>query len=207
MAVGAVLVHREFFSVGYASAKQADLALATAVPGWTAAVNNGEALTNRAARVNAVVFSDLECPVCRKFEGTLQNVRAHHPGVGFVFVHFPLPGHRFAQIAARASECAVRAGRFPQFVEAAYNKQDSLGLKSWGSYSAEAGIVDTVSFDRCVNETTPIARIDSGIAIGHRLGVHGTPTVMVNQWRFNSVPTEQDLDRAIAAAASGKRPF
>jgi hypothetical protein len=74
-------------------------------------------------------------------------VRARYPkDVGLFFVHFPLPMHRFARPAARATECAGLQGKFGQMVDAVYNKQDSLGLKSWSDYGRDAGVADTVAF-------------------------------------------------------------
>jgi protein-disulfide isomerase len=113
----------------------------------------------------------------------------------------------FGRRQSRATQCANRVGRFAEFTDLVYAKQDSLGLKGWNSYASEAGVRDTTAFARCLTETEPIARIDSGLSIGHRIGVHGTPTVLVNGWRFASVPTEAELLHAISAVASGASPF
>jgi hypothetical protein len=86
-----------------------------------------------------VSFSDFECPYCRTFQSSLDSVR-HDRGnaISFVFVHFPLPMHRFARPAARAAECANTLGKFDAFQRVLFGKQDSLGLKPWGSYPNRA---------------------------------------------------------------------
>jgi len=206
VAVGLVLVHREFFPQRDTVRRGADAETPTVVADWMSAVTNGVIIGNQDARVKITVFSDLECPVCRGYATTLRAVRRAYPtNLALVFVHFPLPQHRFARPAARASECADRAQRFAEFVDVVYTKQDSLGLKTWTSYAKEAGIRDTAAFGRCTSETQPIARIDSGVAVARRLGVNATPTVFVNQWRFASPPSEQELIRMVTAIAEGKR--
>jgi hypothetical protein len=94
-----------------------------------------------------------------------------------VFVHFPLPIHRFAVQAAQATECASLKGRFLNFIDAVYRKQDSLGLKSWGSYALEAGR-----------------------ELGLRWQILGTPTVIINGLRYASPPTKREIDRVIRRA-------
>jgi protein-disulfide isomerase len=180
----------------------------TYLPSWRDLIANGVLEGDSTAVVKLVEFSDLECPVCRQFERNVRSVRAKYPKeVSVVFVHFPLPQHRFARPAARAAECADRSGRFAEFVALAYDKQDSLGLKPWTSYALEAGVRNTARFARCVADASPVPRIDDGVALAHRMGVRGTPTVIVNGWRFSSPPAEAELIRTVAALIAGDRPF
>jgi hypothetical protein len=117
-----------------------------------------------------------------------------------VFVHFPLPIHRFAVQAAQATECASLKGRFLNFIDAVYRKQDSLGLKSWGSYALEAGIVDTAAIARCAHDSTPFKRVEAGRELGLRWQILGTPTVIINGLRYASPPTKREIDRVIRRA-------
>jgi|SRR5579862_8119929 len=205
-AIGVVLVHREFYSA--VRPNTVELGLPRYLPGWRELVATGRVVGDSGAAVKIVEFSDLECPVCRSFDRSLREVRKRHPKeVALVFVHFPLPGHRFARPAAQAAECANRAGRFAEFVETVYDKQDSLGLKPWTSYAQGAGIADTLTFAHCVAESAAMPQIEAGIALGKKIGVHGTPTVVVNGWRFGSPPAEADLQRTVASLLAGERPF
>jgi len=169
-------------------------------------VHDGVMVGDSAARVKIIEFSDLECPVCRRFQQTVRVVQAKYPkDVAVVFVHFPLPMHRFARPAARAGECA--GNQFAAFVNLVYRKQDSLGLKPWTSYATEAGIRDTVPFAACVHATDPVPRIESGVALGLRMGIRGTPTIIVNGWRLQATPSEEELMRTVDALIAGKEPF
>jgi protein-disulfide isomerase len=124
-----------------------------------------------------------------------------------VFVHYPLSQHRFAMAAARAVECAEAEGHFADLVAAIYEKQDSLGLRSWGSYAKEAGIADTTRIVKCASSSSRVSRIEQGIAYGNRLGVQFTPTIVVNGWRLGGTPSKTELIRIIEAIAGGHAPF
>jgi protein-disulfide isomerase len=126
--------------------------------------------------------------------------------VAVTFIHFPLPIHRFARMAAQAAECAANAGRFSQFVSTAYAKQDSFGLKPWSSYGVDAGITDTAKFDACTLTRAPVPAIDSGFTLARRLRLPGTPTVIVNGWQFGYPPSADDLSNAIERLMKGKTP-
>lgn len=114
-----------------------------------------------------------------------------------VFVHFPLTKHRFAVQAAQAAECASARGHFAGFIDAVYAKQDSLGLKSWGSYAREAGIADTAAITRCARDPSPPKRLEAGRELGLRWEVLGTPTVIINGLRYANPPTNDEIDRII----------
>jgi hypothetical protein len=102
--------------------------------------------------------------------------------------------HRFARPAAVAFECARGdLSRQQRIVDLLYAKQDSLGLKAWAGFAREAGIQDTLSFDSCVREPRDLSRLDLGEAAAKRLGVQGTPGVMVNGWLFPAPPADSIL--------------
>lgn len=179
------------------------------MPEWEQLLSVGLWIGERTAPVRVVVFSDLECPACRQFHGQLLRasplVRA---SVVLVVVHFPLPQHRFARIAARALECADGTGHASSLIDILFEKQDSLGLKRWASYATESGIASPDAFEECVTGDAPFPRIDDGLSMGERIGVSGTPTVIVNGWRYAS-PGDfaSHMDQAIEAILRGDSPF
>ena len=199
VAVGTV--HREFFST---SRRREQLTPPESFQSaWRDALKVGVRSGDSSAPVTVVVFSDLECPVCADLHQTLREVvRRHAHEVSTVFVHFPLTMHRFALPAARAAECAGARGRFDQFVDIVYDKQDSLGLKSWSSYASEAGIADTAAIDACARAGAAVPRIQAGRTLGARWAIRGTPTVFINGNRYDAAPSMEDFDAAIRAASS-----
>jgi protein-disulfide isomerase len=176
------------------------------VRGWEEALGIGIRVGEASARVTIVEFSDLECPACGRFQEIVREALQQYPGdVSLVFVHMPLQGHRFAMQAARAVDCAESMGRFFPLLDVVFSKQDSLGLKSWGSFAREAGISDSAAISACARDTRPVSRIDAGLALGKKLEISGTPTVFVNGWRFLG-PTKDELGRAIKAVLRGDAP-
>ncbi len=207
LGIGASVVHREFIAKpqeatvarGAAPTREAQFAQARAA---------GVLIGKASARVQIVEFSDLECPSCRGFHAEIEPVLKEYPDdVALTFVHFPLSQHRFALPAARAADCALSFGRFHEFVRAVFEKQDSLGLKSWGSYATDAAIVDTTAISACASASANPGRVERGRALGRQMQIDGTPTVMVNGWRFNRTPSAADLRAAVAQVRAGKEPM
>jgi len=195
LVIAGVFVHREFFGersrapTQYVSGRVAE---------WREALTVGRVIGDTGAPAKLIEFSDLECPFCRQFHAVTETIRAKYPGdVAVVLVHTPLKGHRFAEPAARAAECAHVQGKFAAFVSRVFDKQDSLGLKSWVSYGRDAGILDTVSFVKCVASNDPVLVVERGKELAKKLGITGTPTVLLNDWRFGAPPSERELASAI----------
>jgi protein-disulfide isomerase len=172
---------------------------------WTGLLASGVLIGDSAAPVKVIEFADLECPVCRQFHARLAETRRKfRDKVAIVFVHYPLSYHRFARPAARAAECASRQDRFAEYVDVVYRKQDSLGLKSWASYGSDAAVADTGALALCARDTAQVTRIERGVQLGSHLEVRGTPTVLVNGWRFAEPPGDSVLTEAIARLLAGK---
>ncbi|MCC6930161.1 MAG: thioredoxin domain-containing protein [Gemmatimonadaceae bacterium] len=124
-----------------------------------------------------------------------------------VLLHFPVSGHRFAPLAARAAECAGEHQRFSEFIERVFEKQDSLGLKPWSEFASESGIRDTAVFAQCMRSKDPLPALDRGARIGRALGVQGTPTVIINGWQFRGVPPDTLFERIVRDLLAGRAPF
>ena len=172
---------------------------------WKAFAKLGIRIGDSAAKIQIIEFADFECPYCRQFNESFRELkRVHGPNVSLIFVHFPLDFHRFARPAARVAECADRQGRFAEMQALIFDKQDSLGLKTWLSYAVEAGIQDTIGFALCAKDTARMARVEAGATLGQRLNVIATPTILVNGWRFTGIP--DSLRAIVARIASGRDP-
>lgn len=130
-----------------------------------------------------LVFEDLECSACRYFVLTsLPAIRAAYPkDVSVIIRHWPLIGiHRFAYPAARAAECAAQQGRFEEFHNLVYLKQDSLGLKTFSSYAHKSGLPDIAAFEACASQTLPVPAVEADTKAVKGVGGWGTPTVIIN---------------------------
>jgi protein-disulfide isomerase len=155
------------------------------------------------APVTIVEFSDFQCPYCRAMADRLRALRREHPGeVALVYRHFPLPYHPYARSAARASICADRQGRFEAFHDALFT-QDSLNDAIWGRLAETAGIPDRARFDECLVSDESLAQVERDIAAGTRLGITGTPAILVNDALITGGALgslEEHVARALAAS-------
>ena len=208
VAIAATLVRREFFPRTQVASVAAEAKAPEFLPGWTDLLDGGVFVGDREAPVKVVEFMDLECPYCRKFNASVRALRQKYGSkVAVIVVHYPLDMHRFAHPAARAAECANDHGRFESFFNLVYEKQDSLGLKSWASYASEAGVRDTAAFTRCASATAAVPRIDTGLTLAKKIAADATPTVIVNGWRYFMPPNDAELERVVATLLAGKTPF
>jgi protein-disulfide isomerase len=172
---------------------------------WEEALAVGNSSGPPNAAVTIVEFMDFECPGCRAFNEVVREVQAQHrKEVRVVYVPFPLPMHRFALPAARAADCAVAAGRFAAFSDVLFAHQDSLGLKSWGSLAHDAGIADTAEIAACAANPAPRKAVTAGETLARRVGLGGTPTIVVNGWQLPRTPTTSELEEMVTAILAGK---
>lgn len=134
------------------------------------------------APVTIVTFSDFQCPICARVASTLSAILAAYPDrVRVVYRHWTLDRiHPYAREAAIAAECAAEQGRFARFHDHVYARQDSLGPIPWVRLAVASGVPDTVAFNRCLVSVAPEARLERDRRDGVRLGVEGTPTMLVN---------------------------
>lgn len=178
------------------------------IEGWPDLLEAGVSLIGRDEPIQVIEFGDLECPACRAFFDVLDSVlRDGMADVGITWIHYPLPYHRFAMPAARAFECAALSGHAMSFVRAVFQAQDSLGLIDWEEYAKRAGVPDAVSVATCATRSETPARISRGIRAGESVEVTGTPTVVINGWRFAQRPSQKDLRVAIQAVRAGQEVF
>ena len=206
---GAAMVHREFFKQPIA-VNRAD-APSVYLPNWRELVAAVRLVGDSNAAIKIIEFTDFECPFCRLFNTSLHTVQKQYAeSVAYILVHRPLPMHRFAKPAAIAAECASSFGRFVPAVDLLFEKQDSLGLKSWKSFAAEAGIQDTSQFANCMDAmgNAPMgAQVARGLEAAEKLGIRSTPTVILNGWRYSQPPSDTELVRAVSDLLAGKQPY
>ncbi len=138
--------------------------------------------TSDNAAVTVVEYGDIQCPVCKAAheQVNVPLIEKYGKQISFSFKQFPLRSlHRYAMDAALASECAADQGKFWDFLELAYAKQDDLSRSAITAWATQLGL-DMDLFDRCfksgIKEDAVLAEYDEG----EKLGVTGTPTYFVN---------------------------
>lgn len=133
------------------------------------------------APVTLVEFSDIQCPFCRRFHPTMQQLLQEYPDkVRWVYKHFPLDSiHPQARTAALASECAAEQGKFWEFVDQAFESQELLGSDFYASTAKSLGLNEG-KFKKCLDEQKYASLVEAQYQEGTKAGVNGTPTTFVN---------------------------
>lgn len=135
---------------------------------------------SRTALVTIVVFSDLQCPFCKRLDDTFATLRTKYGDKLRVVWHdFPLDFHKEAQATAEAAQMVFLAKgseAHAKFVRKAFANQTSLTDESREKWMSELG-VDEVTADlrRRAKE-----RVLADIELGKKLGVTGTPHSFVD---------------------------
>lgn len=174
---------------------------------WRSALRESVQLGFPSAPVQLIEFADFECPFCANLHKSLTALRIRYPReLALSYVHFPLPGHRFAEPAARAAECAREQGRFEAMHDRLFEQQDQLGLKSWNEFATEASVPNIAAFEFCIKNTAPVPRIEADKRLGNQLEVKGTPTLIINGWKLAQPPTLDELDSMVKAILAGREP-
>lgn len=141
---------------------------------------------------NAVVvvqeFADFQCPACRAALASISNplIEKYGDTIRFDHMHFPLRSiHRFALEAGEASECAADQGKFWEFVDLAFEKQQELSSEALSVWAEELAL-DMNTFNRCMSSHAKRDIVLADYEKGRELEVQGTPTFFVNGQRVQT---------------------
>ena len=160
------------------------------------------------APVTMVVFSDFECPYCKKLKELIDAEPLLKSGdkVRLVFRHMPMSQHRWAQQAAEAAACAEFQGAevFWAFHNLVFDNQVSIKpADASGQISALAeGVpgLDMRSFRACLKQDMSLGVVVRDREMGRRLGVVATPAVFLNGIQVPAIRNSRELHEYIYGA-------
>ncbi len=132
-------------------------------------------------KIVLIEFSDFQCPFCAKAHRTLKQFMAKHQDeVTLVYKHFPLTAiHPEAMAAAKAAWAASEQGKFWQYQDALFAKQDKLGEKLYVNIAKRLRL-DLLQFNQQRNSEAVNAAIAQDQKLGGKLGLRGTPFFFMN---------------------------
>jgi protein-disulfide isomerase len=127
-----------------------------------------------------VVFSDFQCPFCKRVEPTLAEMEKHYRGkLRVVWKNYPLPFHSDAEPAAEAAMAADAQGKFWPMHDKLFDDNSGLDRRSLERYAAALGL-DLPRFKADLDAQRYKARIAADKQEGDDVGVVGTPAVFIN---------------------------
>jgi protein-disulfide isomerase len=153
------------------------------------------------APVTVVMFSDFQCSACAAVHPILRHVLAGYSDrVRLVVRDFTLESiHANAFRAAKAASAANAQGKFFEYTELLYTRQDALDASSLRKYALELGL-NGKQFDIDFNSEKTAAEVRKDMADGNTYGVNSTPTIFVNGVpvrTFSAAGFRKAIDKAL----------
>lgn len=146
---------------------------------------NMDGLTNVRGTGDLIVveYSDTECPFCKRFHETMQQVLADYSGkVRWGYKHFPLTSlHSKAPREAEATECAAEQNKFWEYIDALMAKTPSnnkLEDAELFTLADEVGLART-QFDDCLASGKYKSKVSADAAEAQAKGGRGTPYSLI----------------------------
>lgn len=149
--------------------------------------NTDHILGNPNAPVTIVEYSDFECPFCKQFHLTLQDIVKEYDGkVAWVYRQFPLDQlHSKARKEAVASECAAELGgnsAFWEFIDRFFEltpSNDQTNITTVLPQIAKEIGLDASKFESCLQSNRFDAHIEEDVQNAGATGGNGTPWSIV----------------------------
>lgn len=135
---------------------------------------------NSKAKLTIVEYSDFQCPFCQRFAPTLQKALDEYKDkVRLVYRHFPLDSiHPYARPAAEASECASEQGKFWEYHDALFARQDELSSDFWVKLAGDLKL-DVNKFKSCFDAGKYKQRVETDSQDAIAKGGRGTPYTII----------------------------
>lgn len=144
-------------------------------------INAGSNIRETSASANTLVeFSDFFCPACKAAEPYIQPLLEKFAGrLRFIYRHFPLDQHPLAFKASQAAEAAAQQGKFWEYKEKLFAKQESLVEADFPILAEELGL-DLNKFNQDLNSSAVIATVQKDAEAVRQLRLNSTPTFFLN---------------------------
>lgn len=131
------------------------------------------------APVTAIAMSSFTCPACKITAGQMDQLAALYPDkVRIVWKDLP-DSTGDAYRAAIAGRCAQMQGKFWQYHDVLYLKQDLLATRELYTLWAKELGLSTDRFDTCLDKEQTKDLVDASIAEGLHVGVSQVPHVQI----------------------------
>ena len=156
------------------------------------------------APVLIVEFSEFECPFCGRVQATLDELERRYEGrIRFAYKHLPLVHiHPKAMDAAMASIAAHKQGKFWEFSDILWERQEFSGERLWQEAAAEVGL-DMEQFNRDRKSPDVRAMVEDDMKDAQSVGGRGTPYFLINGVALSGAQPVERFVEVIEAALAG----
>ncbi|MFW5966681.1 MAG: DsbA family protein, partial [Persicimonas sp.] len=166
-------------------------------------VGDSPTLGDDDALITVVEFSDFQCPFCEKGANTVKQLEEKYPDeVRVVFKHNPLPMHKQAPDAHKASIAAHNQGKFWEMHDFLFEnqkqiKQNGDDIKGWTAKEAEKMGLDVEQFKKDFDSEETQKKIDADMELSKKVEVKGTPHFFVNGERVKGAKPVGEFEKII----------
>jgi protein-disulfide isomerase len=143
-----------------------------------------------------IEFGDYECPDCATASSELTALLAQRKDTRLVWKDYPMSGHDNAEPAAEAARCAGDQGKYWQFHDALFAKQDSLGSDLYASIADDLKL-DKGAFSTCLNNDAHRNEISSDVAAGDAALIDSLPYLFINGQPYAGGVTAQEINAVL----------
>ncbi|WP_084399184.1 DsbA family protein [Henriciella aquimarina] len=150
--------------------------------------------------VTIVMFTDYQCPYCRRMHSTLQELLKEDDKVKLVYRDWPIFGGA-SDRAAKAAIASQYQGKYAAFNDALMRATGKLSSRAIRDAADEAG-VDWVQLqvDMKAHEDEIDALLDRSRKQAALLGFTGTPGLLIGPFRIAGALDAENLREAVKAA-------
>lgn len=147
----------------------------------------GYTLGSDSAKVEITEYADYQCPFCQTFDQlqmpTIKQELIDAGRLRWRYRDFPLQQHSFSRLSAHSAACADEQGKYWEQHRRIYEGQQEWAeardaAPIFRRYAQAAGL-DLARYDSCMRSAKYAGRIQASYDEGVRVGVSGTPTLLV----------------------------
>ena len=156
--------------------------------------------------IELVEYGDFQCPACSAYFPIVERLmNESSTTVHLVFRNFPLPQHTNAIPAALAAESAGVQGKYWEMFDMLYTNQTEWAESpsastTFAGYAQKLGL-DMTKFNASLSDPAILAKINSDLDEGTKIGIDQTPTFFINGKVIQN-PQGYDQFKAIMASSS-----
>lgn len=154
-------------------------------------------------------MADFQCPACKSAGQALRSfLLKHKDKVRITYHNFPLDGscnpfvpnggHRMACAAARGGICAAKQGKFWDFHDQVFDRQDDLSAATLEDIAKKTGL-DTAAYEACLKDPSTETQLQQDMQYGEMINLQSTPTLVINGRKLIGGRTPADLEKLLDA--------